>query len=467
VAFSTDGATFFVGAAKWRQMELGGTVLEGFVSSFDTSCFVPAEDNEGGNDPSDPLATWRKRSSPTTNPIHDIAASKTHWVAVAGAARRDGSILVSRDGWRWSEIQEPDWPQLNGVAYGNGRFVAVGYGGNLLSSSDTEQWERETHVSAGLLWDVAYGGGWFVVSGDRGTLRSEDGLNWIHSDADELLAGNAFVSFANGFFYRNGHIGVLLERSRDGLDWERVAEGLTWEEGEVTYGARISGVAYGNGVYVATGSATYVSEDGRSWRQTDSAGGNSILHANSVFVVPAAGRVRLSFDGLSWEERTSGLEGVRLNGAAYRGQRFVVVGDAGAIFQSDRLHWNYARWADRVLGRFGDDARAFGRDANGDGILNGFAYAFGAEEFSVRNPVALERSRDGIPKVTFDVREGAYDLGLRVDVSGDLKDWTRYALEELPHDATEADEGKRRITVWPAEERTELLFIRLGMELPE
>jgi hypothetical protein len=54
-----------------------------------------------------------------------------------------------------------------------------------------------------------------------------------------------------------------------------------------------------------------------------------------------------------------------------------------------------------------------------------------------------------------------------VDVSGDLKDWTRYALEELPHDATEADEGKRRITVWPAEERTELLFIRLGMELPE
>jgi hypothetical protein len=183
--------------------------------------------------------------------------------------------------------------------------------------------------------------------------------------------------------------------------------------------------------------------------------------------VPAAGRVKLSFDGLSWEERTSGLEGVRLNGAAYRGQRFVVVGDAGAIFQSDRLHWNYARWADRVLGRFGEDARAFGRDANGDGILNGFAYAFGAEEFSVRNPVALERSRDGIPKVTFDVREGAYDLRLRVDISEDLKDWTRYALEELPHDATEVDEGKRRITVWPAMDRADSLFIQLGMEVPE
>jgi hypothetical protein len=67
-------------------------------------------------------------------------------------------VLTSADGLRW-EVHESGWTnQLNGVAYGNGTFVAVGAGGAILQSEDTRP-----HLSATI--EASTGGVQLSITG--------------------------------------------------------------------------------------------------------------------------------------------------------------------------------------------------------------------------------------------------------------------------------------------------------------
>jgi hypothetical protein len=59
---------------------------------------------------------------------------------------------------------------LEGVAYGNGLFVAVGDGGTILTSRDGVSWTRRTSGTSNQLEGVAYGNGTFVAVGWYGTI---------------------------------------------------------------------------------------------------------------------------------------------------------------------------------------------------------------------------------------------------------------------------------------------------------
>jgi photosystem II stability/assembly factor-like uncharacterized protein len=59
---------------------------------------------------------------------------------------------------------------LNAVAYGNGLFVAVGYGGTILTSPDGAGWTKRTSGTSNGLVGVAYGNNRFVAVGDRGII---------------------------------------------------------------------------------------------------------------------------------------------------------------------------------------------------------------------------------------------------------------------------------------------------------
>jgi hypothetical protein len=68
---------------------------------------------------------------------------------------------------------------LNGVAYGNGTFVAVGRNGTILTSPDGVGWTQRTSGTSNHLNGVTYGNGLFVAVGERGAiLTSPDGVNW-------------------------------------------------------------------------------------------------------------------------------------------------------------------------------------------------------------------------------------------------------------------------------------------------
>ena len=97
--------------------------------------------------PDEPIA------SPSTN---DIIKIKTG----------DIDMIIGTNNWQ-------------GVTYGNGRYVAVGYGGYIAYSTDGINW---TSKIVGLItWaGGAYGNGKYVVIGNNVYIAySTDDINWI------------------------------------------------------------------------------------------------------------------------------------------------------------------------------------------------------------------------------------------------------------------------------------------------
>ena len=72
--------------------------------------------------------------------------------------------MHSTNGQQWTLVEDDDvgwWINFPGVAYGNGRFVAVGYGdGSIVVSENGIEWEE---IAAVDVADVGFAEGWFVA----------------------------------------------------------------------------------------------------------------------------------------------------------------------------------------------------------------------------------------------------------------------------------------------------------------
>src|SRR2546425_1048689 len=117
------------------------------------------------------------------------------------------------DYWHWRNPL-PQGNPLNRAIYGSGCFVAVGELGTILTSADGVTWARSNFVTDGALSDIAYDNDLFVAVG----------------------AASRGISFS-------APIGVIVT-SPDGIVWTRQTVG------DYT----LSGVASGNGLFVAVGS---------------------------------------------------------------------------------------------------------------------------------------------------------------------------------------------------------------------
>src|SRR5262249_4520722 len=74
------------------------------------------------------------------------------------------------------EIPAPDW---RGIAFGNGRFVAVGGTNNALVSSDTTNWLPSTIGSTGVPTAIAFDSQSFVAVSSTGEIfLSADAMSW-------------------------------------------------------------------------------------------------------------------------------------------------------------------------------------------------------------------------------------------------------------------------------------------------
>jgi hypothetical protein len=139
--------------------------------------------------------------------VNGIAYGNGLFVAGTGAG-----FLTSPDGVVWTEQNFSDTnASLDGLAYGNGVFVAVGYNGLILTSSDGVTWATNSSGTSVYLLSVTYGDGTFLVTGFSGTLlTSTNGTNWVSRNSGTInnLWGAAF---GRNTFVVVGDSGTILQ----------------------------------------------------------------------------------------------------------------------------------------------------------------------------------------------------------------------------------------------------------------
>jgi len=106
-----------------------------------------------------------------TNDLNEVSYGDGLFVAVGN----DGLISVTSDGETWIDKNDATATSMTGIAFGEGRFVAVG-GGVSLVSDDAETWTE--HALTPTLDKIAYGDGDFIAVGEEGAYRSSDGVDW-------------------------------------------------------------------------------------------------------------------------------------------------------------------------------------------------------------------------------------------------------------------------------------------------
>lgn len=224
----------------------------------------------------------------------------------------------------WEQLPIPD-VRWRGVAYGNGRFVAVADGGpyRFMYSDDGINWATTTTPADANAWRaVAYGNGRFVavacgvgidasVSGNCNTdvvgtrvMYSFDGITWATTTA--LGDGDRWrgITYGDGQFVAVAQVGTnRIMTSPDGITWTARPhpENNQW-----------FGVAYGNGRYVAvaetgTNRVMYSDDGAITWTATTTPSEQvwrGVAYGNGRFVAVGGGstaeRIMYSFDGMHW-----------------------------------------------------------------------------------------------------------------------------------------------------------------------
>lgn len=183
----------------------------------------------------------------------DIAYGNGIYVATkATPPSTYSSVFTSANGLTWtsrsaSPVVGATW---YGIAFGNGKFVAVGNGTpRVMTSTDGIAWTAQTAPAANYWSDVTFGDGKFVAVAKSGTNRamvSTDGVTWTLSNPTEENTWTS-VAYGSGKFVAVASSGTnRVMTSTDGITWtpRTAAEANSWEA-----------VTYGNGCFVAAASS--------------------------------------------------------------------------------------------------------------------------------------------------------------------------------------------------------------------
>lgn len=192
-------------------------------------------------------------------PVEGLRFLNDRFVAVGGR------LYSSVDGHQWTvrerkEAFMGDNTGLKDVAFGNGTYVAVGDGGRIFSSLDGAVWTPASPGARYHLTRVAYGGGRYAAVGKNAVFTSADGKTWDAHDLGGATGGTA-IAYGNGTFVVVG--GGCFLTSSDGTNWLKNETPQAWP---------LRDVAFNGHVFAAVGEeqnrgVVLLSTDGRTWRQ--------------------------------------------------------------------------------------------------------------------------------------------------------------------------------------------------------
>ena len=247
---------------------------------------------------------------------------------------------------------------IKSVAWGGGKFVAVGMKGKIAHSSDGKKWTLVSSSPFGnsAIHCVSFGNGKFMAGGESGKLAFSDdgGENWT-SVALSGFNNNEI----NGIVWGTDKW-VAVGRSR--IAYSNDSEGTTWSgadsNGPFDYGQGsppLMAVAFGNGKFVMAGpaggqghgaslaySSTGVNNDWTKVTGVTEGGLVSVFFGNGKFITFNQTEVFYSADGANWTRAEASLLVLnkQLNSAAAGNGKFIAVGYNDAFFNSaDGITW--------------------------------------------------------------------------------------------------------------------------------
>jgi hypothetical protein len=275
---------------------------------------------------------------------------------------------IPDSGVYWTVVEEsPFKDRINGIAYGGGKFVAVGayedgsnWKGEMAYSADGVTWTKVTDTKLGSIQPVVYGGGKFIAGGEGGKMAySADGVTWTAVENSAFgsrdyitrlfYGGGRFVAHGGGPV---GNWKYKTAYSTDGVTWTMLEDSaLNFE---------INDLSYGGGRFVAVGAVDSghvgkmaYSTDGVTWSRvadnefSRSGKFNAIFYGGDKFVVGGwdygARKVKIacSIDGITWtvvEDNPFGS--ADLYTITYVGGRFVAVCHNGkTAYSADGVTW--------------------------------------------------------------------------------------------------------------------------------
>lgn len=223
---------------------------------------------------------WSAQSSGATNALRAVSGnpyypspfvSPVRFMAVGDG----GTTLVSNDGLSWTKQSFAPSVNLNAVANCEGWFLIAGDSGTYVLYYDLASYSLGTTGVTGSLYTVAANDSWAELGGNLGTdippngqslntiLYSWDWLNFTaqtftNSDGlwspSQLFTLRGMAVGTNGFV-AVGDTGQTLEYCYPGVVMTS-STGTNWAESSpYTSENRLSGAAYGNGLYVLVGDA--------------------------------------------------------------------------------------------------------------------------------------------------------------------------------------------------------------------
>lgn len=254
------------------------------------------------------------------------------------AVTDDGRVLSSRDGRAWETKAEGIPAGFRSITHGRGLFVAASDGGPraIYTSPDGAVWTgSDVGLFQARMSCVTFGDGLFVASGGRGeVMRSADGVTWelISTPVRVELTG---VAYGAGRFVAGSVQGDLIASS-DGRSWTVVAGMM----------GRLQAIAHGPQGFVAVagwgspGSGViWTSTDGMNWTRrphAESASLGAVAYGGGLYLATGdQGTILTSETGIDWQVHESGVTSSLLAAAVMPG-RFVAAGGGGAVVISEQ-----------------------------------------------------------------------------------------------------------------------------------
>lgn len=297
--------------------------------------------------------TWTSMIPEQIINMQDLAFGSNRFVAVGDS----GKILTSMDGKYWSLIKMAEPTFFLCIAYGNDRFVAMGTGtgtesgkGICFTSPDGLTWTKQKQTFSSYVYNQVFGDSLFLAvcwGGTRESIyTSTDGENWTFCTS--VSSGVAEVTFVHDrflIFSQYDQVTVAMT-SFDGKDWTRILPSYT----HLSY----SGIyVHGQFIIQKTSGTALVSPDCTTWTERNTGIKNSphsiVIGPTTIVGATSFGGIATSSDGITWTQQVAGGRGAELYSVAYGNGRFVAVEQYGGIVSStDAIEWT---WLDSTISK--------------------------------------------------------------------------------------------------------------------